>query len=432
MLALVVLAPLRAQYAGPAILARGQAPAAMSTTQIDFRPFLTIGATYDTGLNGVSIDANGNPTSAGSLGVDATAGVSGLHSWKHTTLGLTYTAAFRHYTRQSYYDGTDQYLLLGLTHMLSRHWMFSLRENAGLYSQNFSLPGLQQTVPFDPSTTYVPTNDFFDNRTMYFSTQADLTVQLSTRLSFNFGADGFMTRRRSTALYGVSGAGARGDFQYRVSRRTTMGAAYDYTHYSYTGIFSSTDMHMGALTFATRLTRSLEFSGTGGVTFYETKFVRTVPIDPVITAITGIASVQEVAYSISHIPTFSARLSQTVHRGVFFLSGGRSVIPGNGLFLTSTASAVDGGYAYTGLKHWAINGGVSYSFANSFGNVVGAYSALTVTTSISRQIFPYTHGLISFNLRRYTSGDFHNYNQMAYSVRLGLGFTPGDIPIRLW
>jgi hypothetical protein len=43
-----------------------------------------------------------------------------------------------------------------------------------------------------------------------------------------------------------------------------------------------------------------------------------------------------------------------------------------------------------------------------------------------------THGVCSFIARKYTSGDFKNYNKWAYSVNLGLSFTPGDIPVRLW
>src|SRR6185369_16144614 len=132
---------------------------------------------------------------------------------------------------QGFYDGSDQMLALGLTHQLSRHWMFSLRESAGLYSQNYGIPTLNSTIPFDPSTAYLPTNDFFDNRTIYVSSQADLRVQKSTRLSFDIGGDAFLTRRRSTALYGNKGAGARGDIQYRVSRGITLGGAYSYTHY---------------------------------------------------------------------------------------------------------------------------------------------------------------------------------------------------------
>src|SRR5690242_276329 len=86
--ALAAWAPLHAQYGGPAVLTRGQAPTGMNSAQIDFRPYLTLEFGYDTGLNGVSVDPNGIPVDANSVAVDAVGGVSGLHSWKHTTVGL--------------------------------------------------------------------------------------------------------------------------------------------------------------------------------------------------------------------------------------------------------------------------------------------------------------------------------------------------------
>jgi hypothetical protein len=433
---LASLAPLRAQYGGPAVLTRGQAPVAMAPSQIDFRPFLSIDAGYDTGLNGVSVDPNGKTPNLHSTAVAAAAGISGFHSWKHTTLGLDYRASFRHYDTQSYYDGTDQLLLLSLTHMLSRHVMFSLREDAGLYSQNYAAPSLLQTVPFDPATAYVPTADFFDNRTMYFSTQLDLQVQLSTRLSFDVGADGFLTRRRSTALYGVKGAGARGDLQYRLSRRTTIGLGYTYTHYAFHGIFSSTDLHSLVASYAVRLSRTVELSATGGAMRFENKFVQNVPIDPAIAAVICVpgqpCGSTQVVYGVSYIPNITARLSKVVPRGVVFVTGGQSVTPGNGLFLTSKSLILGGGYSYTGLKKWAISSALNYSSSKSEGNVIGNYNSIVASASVSRQIFRGTHGMFTFSARQYGSGDFKNYNKWAYSIRAGLGFTPGDIPIRLW
>ena len=432
MAALALAAPLYAQYGGPAVLTRGQAPAAMSTAQIDFRPFASLSAGWDSGLNGVSVNPTGQPVNASSYSLNADVGVSGLHSWKHTQVGLDYRATFRHYPSNSFYDGTDQILLLSVTRQLTRHTMFAIRTNAGIFSQAYNQPTLPQTVPFDPSTTYVPANDFFDNRTLYFSTQADLQVQLSNRLSFAIGGDAFTTRRRSSALYGVKGAGARSDLQYRVSRRTTIGVGYSYTHYKFAHIFSSTDLHSIVGSYAIRLNRALEFSATAGGTQYETKFIQSVPIDPAIAALIGISTARQVAYSKTWIPAVSARLSYTMKRGVAYLNGGRAVTPGNGLFLTSTSNTVGGGYTYTALRRWSANAIATYNRSNSLGNFVGAYGSYSFSVSVSRQIARFTHGVLSFDGRKYDSPDFRSYNKWSYGARLGLGFTPGDVPIRLW
>ena len=426
-------APAFAQYAGPAILLRGEAPAAMQGSAIDFRPFISFGAGYTAGLSGVSVDPQGNTINDSSSTLTVTAGVSGNHAWKHLSLGLNYTIGLSHNPGYSYYDGSNQTLSLGITDRLSRHATLVVRESAGISSNNFfSQPVLNAAVPFDPSTTYIPRNDFFDNRTIYLSTQADLTVQKSTRLSFDIGADGFLQRRRSTALYGVTGAGARADMQYRISRRSTIGIGYNYGHYSYTGIFSSTDLHSVVATYAIRMTRSLEFSGYGGIMRSETKFVQLVPLDPVIASLLGVSAAKEVSYQTIRIPNVGARISYAVRNGTFAAYGGHSIIPGNGVFLTSTSTTVGLSYIYTGLRHWSVNTSLGYNTSSSLGNVLGGYGSYTGSASISRQIVKYTHGFLSAYFSKYNSPDFHNYNRWTYGFQMGLAFAPGDVALRLW
>jgi hypothetical protein len=428
----VLTVPLYAQYGGPAVLTRGQAPAAMATPQIDFRPYFNIAGGYDSGLNGVGVDPNGQPYDESSFGIEAGGGVSGIHSWRHTQVGLDYRFNARHYPNRSFYDGIDQSLMLGITQALSRHVQFSVRTAAGFYTQNYSTFTLGQTVPFDPATTYIPTNDFFDNRTSYISTQADLTVQKSTRLSYSLGGDFFANRRRSEALTGVVGHGARGDVQYRASRRSTVGVGYTFTHYEFTRIFSSTDLHSFVGSYAIRLSRSFEFTATGGGMRYETKFIQNVPVDPAIAAIIGISSLRQITYTKSWIPTISARLSYTMKRGVAFVNGGRSITPGNGLFLTSSSTYASAGYAYTALKRWSANLNATYNRSQSLGNYIGQYGSYAFNVNVGRQVMRYTHARLSVAARKYESPDFNNYNKWSYQLRLGLTFAPGDIPIRLW
>ena len=430
--ALASISPLFAQYGGPAILARGQSPTAMSATQIDFRPYISLSGSYDSGLNGVAVDANGALVNDASYGVSVSFGVSGFHSWKHTRVGLDYSGGFSHYSK-TFYDGiSSQSLQLSISHQLSRHAMVSINTNAGLFGSNRTAPSLPQTVEFDPTTTYLPTNDFFDNRTISLSSQGTLAIQRSTRLSLSVGGDGFLTRRRSTALYGVTGIGAHGDIQYRANRRSTVGVMYAYMHYSFTGIFSGTDSHTVSGTYSVTLSRSTQFSAFGGITKYETIFVQTVAIDPAIAALIGISSAQRVSYQSNYTPNIGLRLSKIVPRGAVFVNAGHSLNPGNGLFLTSTSTNVGAGYNYTGLRRWSISTGANYNQSNSVGNVIGAYGSYSFDLSASRQVAPMTHGVLSFNARRYDSGDFKNYNKWAYGVRLGLSFSPGDIPLRLW
>jgi hypothetical protein len=424
--------PVFAQYPGPAILSRGEAPAALSLPEIDFRPFVELAGVYDTGLSGVAVNSQGQLGNQTSGGLELTAGISGVHSSRHNKIGLNYRGSIRRYTHATNYDSTDQSLMLGIVHQLSRHAALMLNESAGLSSRNSGIPGLAQTVPFDPSTTYAPTTDFFDNRTEYFSTQANLVFQKSARRSFSMGGAGFLVRRSSSALYGVTGATAHGDVQYRVTRRSTFGVNYSFTHFDYIGVLSSADAHAVSGVFSMRLNRWLEFSGSGGIFRVESRFIQNVPIDPAIAALIGTPEGTVVLDRISYGANLSGRLSRTFPKGVAYLSIGRGVTPGNGLFLTSITDTVIAGYNYTGLRRWSLGVSASYSRADSIGNVLGTYGGTNGTLSASRQIVHNVHGVVSFGARQYSSASFSLYNRLIYDMRVGVGYSPGDIPLRIW
>jgi len=424
--------PLWAQYAGPAILSRGDAPAAMTNPQISFRPFVEITGVYDTGLAGVGLNSQGELGNSSSPGIQLGWGISGSHSWRHTQVGLDYRGDIRDYTRTTYYDTTDQSLLLGVKHQITRHIMINWRNSVGMFSTNFGTLGLPDTVPFDPSQSFIPTTDFFDNRTIYGSSMVDLIIQRSARLSFDLGGGGFFARRRSSALYGVTGATAKADVQYRLTRYTTIGAEYTYDHFSFNHLFNSTDIQGAEATYAVQLTKDTEFTGYAGVMRVETKFIQATPLDPVIAAILGITQAVQVSYGVRYVPNVSARLSRALQHGVIYLDGGHTVTPGNGLFLTSTMSEVGGGYTYTGLRRWSFNVGGGWDRAKSIGNIQGDYAGSTGTIAVSRQVTRAVHVVASFSARNYSSADFAMYNRVIYDMQLGLGFAPGDVPIRIW
>jgi hypothetical protein len=420
-----------AQLAGPAILSRGEAPTALVSPQLSFRPYATIEGVYDGGLEGVSVTPQGTLQNVGSAGLKASWGINGAHSWRHTRLGLQYQGAAQHY-QVSGFDTLDQALLLGISHQFTPRAQLVLRESAGTFSRTFSVPGLSQTVPFDPVASYIPTVDFFDNRTYYMTSQADLTVQLSKRLTFNVGGDGFVERRRSSALAGAVGAAARGDIEYRLSRFSTIGVNYNFTHYAFTRVAGGTDFHAISGGYSVRMSRTLEFSAYAGIAQVESKFVESVPIDPVISALLGISYAAQVVHTKDLQPNLAGRLSKKYSRGVLFVSGGHSVTPGNGLFLTSYTTNALGGYTYTGLRRWSFTTSGMYSRSQATGQLAGGYATTVASFSTSRQVNRIAHLVWGVDMRRYTSGDFAGYNRNTYDVHGGVGFSPGDLPFRLW
>ncbi|MGD0872601.1 MAG: hypothetical protein ABSB88_23900 [Bryobacteraceae bacterium] len=430
---LVLVLPAFGQYAGPAILSRGDAPAAMEAPQIKFQPFLSVSASYSAGLSGVAVvDTQGNLANVSSYGVTFSGGISGSHSWRHTHIGLDYHASYTYYSTASNYNAFNQGLGFGLSHQVTRHIKFSLREALGWFSFNNPNVGLTQTVPFDPAQSAIPTSDFYYTRTIYSTTQADIVIQKSTRLSFDLGGGLFIDRYGSSALYGVTGEDAMGDFQYRLSRRATIGASYSFTHYSFTSILSSSDIHGASLTYALRISRTVEFSGYGGFMRAETKFIQSVPVDPNVAALLGITTTSALVHNIIWAPNYSGRLSKTFARGVLYVAGGETITPGNGLFLTSRAASVMGGYGYTGLRRWSLGVGCTYTTALSISNVNGGYGSISGSFSMSRSLGHSLSFVTTYTATQYRSPNFTGYNRLIYSASVGIGWSPGEVPLRIW
>jgi len=165
---------------------------------------------------------------------------------------------------------------------------------------------------------------------------------------------------------------------------------------------------------------------------YETKFIQSVPVDPAIVALFGITQGAQVLYTVGTTPTVNARLSRTFRKGVASLSGGRSILPGNGLFLTSVMNTGMASYTYTGLRRWSMDASLMYSSADSQAGLTGQYSDLGATFTVSRQISRGFHAIAGFGAHKYASPTHANYNHVYYMARIGFGWTPGDVPLRVW
>jgi hypothetical protein len=51
---------------------------------------------------------------------------------------------------------------------------------------------------------------------------------------------------------------------------------------------------------------------------------------------------------------------------------------------------------------------------------------------MSRQFFRSFHLISQYSMRKHHSNDYSLYNRVIHQVRVGIGFTPGDVPLRVW
>jgi hypothetical protein len=151
-----------------------------------------------------------------------------------------------------------------------------------------------------------------------------------------------------------------------------------------------------------------------------------------VSALLGFVTTSALVHRVNWVPNFSGRLSKTFHRGVLYAAGGESVSPGNGLFLTSRAATVTAGYGYTGLRRWSLGVSFWYSADLSIGNVNGSYGNVSGSFSMSRSLFHSLSFISSYSANQYQSPNFTHYNRLIYTASVGIGWSPGDVPLRIW
>jgi hypothetical protein len=436
MLMLIVCAPLGLGLAqdrgdrGPSILSRGSGPAfGDAEALMTLRPYLSLTGIYDTALTPVSVDAMGNIPEHRDYGGEVGFGVVGSRRWRYTFLGMDYRGNVRKYGRRSYYDGSDHTLSLGVTRMLSRRTSLTLRQAAGTFSRGTALGAGYELI--DPSFANVPYYELFDSRTYYVSPMADLTWQKSTRLSFNFGGGGSFVRRRSNALVGTNGYTARGDVAYRVTRRTTIGADYAFSHYEFTGGFGTSDYHAAAFNLAAQIGRAWELGFRVGAGRSETTSVRRIALNPILAAIIGQPSLLVGFHNVQYLPNGEARLSRVFGRSILSLSAGTGFSPGNGLYLASKQQSASLGYSYATRRRASVGLWAGYGSYSSIARDIGKYQSYYGGSGFTFRLFEAVHLAANYGVRR-NDADAGRFRRLDHRVQLGLAFSPGEFPLRLW
>jgi hypothetical protein len=180
------------------------------------------------------------------------------------------------------------------------------------------------------------------------------------------------------------------------------------------------------------LSRTVEFSSFVGFFRAESKFIEQVPVDPVIAALLGISSASRVSYAVNYTPNLNGRLSKTFAKGAASVGGGRTINPGNGLFLTSYSTYGWAGYSYGGFRKWSFNTAVSYNTSTSVGNISGQYSQTVGSVGTSRRLGRMINVVFDYSIRDHGSRDYNRYNRLIHTGAIGLAIAPGEVPLRVW
>jgi hypothetical protein len=414
------------EYLGPGILSRGAGDIGTRGGQdVDLRFFASVAGIYDTGLQPFSVDGNGQlATVSGLYGTELAIGVYGGHNFRHGRLGLDYRGTYRHYTGDSFYDGTDHTLALGYTYQKSRRVIFDFRETAGTVSQGTPFGSL----PLVTDSVVTPASVLFDNRMNYLQSTMDVNYLLSAHTTLTFGGDGFGIWRKATGLIGAQGYNLRGEITHRVTKRTTLGVNYQHSHYDFPKAFGESDVNSFAGIFATQLGRSWTLSLGGGAYVTEVQGLQQVAVDPVIAALLGVSVTQQTFYQKSIFPQWNADLTRQFRRASLSFQYQSGASAGNGVYLTSRQESASVGFNYTGIRKWSfsVNGG--YTRLEGIGQNLQPYSQFTGSSGLTYALTHAIQILARYDARHQEIID-SVYLQNSYRATIGISFSPADIPL---
>ncbi len=417
-------------YLGPGVASLGAGDIGMrSGAQVDLRYYAGVSGVVDTNLQPFALDAQGNLIRVHNLyGVLVSGGAYGVHHWKRAQLGLDYGGNYQRHVNSDIYNGSDQNLTLGFTMQFSRRWSLDLRESAGTVSMATSELA---TTPSNAGTVITPATLLFDSRYTFLQSSASATYFESARTSFTFGGSGFLEHQNSSGLSNMWGYTLTGSGKRRMTKATTLGVSYSYSHYEFPGFHSISDSNSYHGTFATGIGQFWTFSLEAGVTTSEVNSQLTFALPPELAALFGVPAISESVYTRTTYPSGTAKLERKFRRADLVFQYSRGLNSGNGVATTAREENANMSFSYTGIRklNIGVNGG-HYQLV-SIGQNTGTFATFAGSGG-----FTYALGRgISLSARYDVNQqqiDFGNYNRTSTRATLGLMFSPGTVPLALW
>lgn len=418
-------------YLGPGILTGGADNIGnRSGEQVDLRLYASVTGIYDNGIEPVSVNSKGDLVQVSGLyGIDTSVGAYGVHSWRVAQLGLNYSGDFIHFTNDSAYDMSNQSLRLGYTYQKSRRLYFDLQGTGGTYS--IALGAIAGEASATPSIINQQSLLLFDNRTYFLQAGAGMTYLLTPRASISVGGEGFTVQYQSSALVGMEGYGAHANFRYRVSRLTSIGAQYARQHFQYPNFFGQSDMNLYTALFSTQIGRLWTLSANAGAYQVNSVGLQSVALAPAIAALLGVSSTVHIFASQTWIPAGQANLTRRFKNANAFASYSRTVLPGNGVYLTSRSEQGVVGYSYSGLRKATFSMSGGYISLASLGQGIPPYRMFTAGAGITYNLTHALHAVARYDVRQQEI-TIAGYRATAFRATLGIAFSPGTLPLSLW
>lgn len=414
-------------YQGPGVLSPGIGDiGSRSGHQVDLRFWAGVSALYDTDVQPLITDAKGNLIHVPNLyGVEANIGAYGVHSWAHAQLGLSYIGNYRHYSNNSYYDGTDQALNLGYTVQYSSRVTLDIRGGGSTLSQ--STGSVASAVTSSGNSSAVP---LFDSRMNAVNVSGSMTFTQSPRTSYTVGAGASAFDYRAAVLASYSGYDVTASALHRVSLSSSVGWVYTYAGQS----SSDSSFHSVAHTFGGQyfgtFARFWTLDVTAGATITQVRQLIAIQVPAYLVPFFGAVVIRPFDFR-NIYPSGKVELKRQFQRASAAVTYNRAVGGGNGFYLSTRNQAISGGISYTGIRKWNVGIDGYYQDAMNLGQAATKATWYGAGAGFTYEVLRNFYLVGRFDTTHYEFAG-SGYRRTAERGSMGVRFSPGSVPLSLW
>lgn len=418
-------------YQGPGISSPGVGDIGRrSGEQVELRYYLGVSGIADSTLAPFVTDSKGNLIHIPYLyGIEAHGGVYGVHSWKRSQLALDYAGSYTRYFNFDAYNSTNHALTLGYTDQISRRLKLDLRESAG--SLTYGTGQVADAASTDLNSSFTPATRLFDTRTYYLQSSVSATYLQTARVSYTVGGSAFLQNLKSEGLSNGWGYTFNGNVMRRMSKTSTLGVTYAYSHFEYPGFSSKSSSHIIQGLYATGFGRFWTLSIEAGATITQGESLVTFALNPALAAIFGQSTITGISSYRTIYPSGTVTLKRQFRRASLGFNYYRGVNSGNGVYATGRLDNAGASISYTGLRKLNLGADGSYYTLKSIGQNLGSYSQYSAGAGINYALGRSMHLSLRYDFRDQQI-DIANYKHSGSRTTLGLNFSPGSLPLSLW
>ena len=418
-------------YQGPGISSPGVGSiGSRSGEQVNLRYYLGVSGVADSTIAPFGSDSSGNLVRIPYLyGIEGNVGVYGVHNWKRSQLGLNYAGSYTKYFNFESYNSTNHSLALGYTAQITKHLTLDFRESAGSLAQGTGQ--VANAVSENLDSSFTPQVRLFDTRTYFLQSSASASWVQSARMSYTFGGSGFLQNLKSLGLSNMWGYSVNGGMRRRMSKNSTLGLTYAYSHFQFPQFSSQSSSHIIQGLYATGFGQHWTFSIEAGTTITKGESLVTVSLNPVLAAILGQSTITGLTSYQTIYPSGTAVLRRQFKRASLGFTYYRGVNSGNGAFVSGRLDNAYASISYTSIRSLNLGADGGYYHLKSIGQDLGDYWQYSGGAGLTYTLGRNIHLVLRYDYRD-QQVDVSNYKHTGSRTSIGLNFSPGSVPLSLW